>query len=660
MADETPTGGEMDGPTRRSLTRAQIRASLHSNVVRKSDKYPHASQKRSDHYICFEAIKDAWKAPKAVHHVLFPAILSPSLEARIRKELLIYLSILVYIQADDFLNNFKRNFLNREGDLVRSDRHLPLVEDDVPDFNVVDNDVLRFSFFQEQYLFSPVVIKESSRPAEVGHLERLPFESETEETLPGAFGTVTKIFLLEGKDLEGKQVYDFDEEFPVLQNVKFIEGVYTQMAKITEALEWLHKGIKTGGPDEKLVYFAHMDLKPNNILIDDVGDEEPSTVGKWVLTDFGISARKENDEPVSDDFVSIGDVSRRLQSLTINTDPPRGRGSYQPPEVDLWHAGQMDLASVLPDIRISESSSSDDRRSSRQQSQSQSSSGVYTIDSSIRRQGPLVCGTTKEVIDPTIARITDVSPGRIKTMCLSPRGDFAVTIKPEISTAETQHTIEETPYEARILFSANTDISETLIHCAFSDDGHVLYAWSSSNRSDRNKCLRAWSSEQFAGRAPAPAVKKYYIGLKAGDSTASIVPYKGDRNYGFVVKLQGDEFFCSTLAEPMTLCSISSVEVNTDITECMHGADSLLVARYGRTVKGFKVSKCINIYERAIKGDTIHCFEENESRNHIQISTNKDGISAMKEFDLGNGNSIIVLFREDGLLIFAPIGSLRK
>jgi serine/threonine protein kinase len=507
--------------------------------------------------------------------------------------------------------------------------------------------------------------------------------------LPWAKHIDLQIFLLEGKDLDGNQVYDFDAEFPGLKDVTFIKDVYTQMANIAEALEWLHKGINTGGPDGKKVYFAHMDLKPNNILIDDVDDEEPSTVGKWVLTDFGISARKGNDEPVSDDLVSIGDVSRRLQSLTINTDPPRGKGSYQPPEVDLWYAGTANInnqiprqgvgrkgdiwsigcifaeviafsvgrskeverfqgervngeddffyewdrsslkphpspedyilrrsilpalrtligrseapnnlidcavrtveeilqplakdrptgselfqkikhvekhlwapqtgpncpldrlsqqsrsrreqsasdgrqtavqgvtvpqigpivlpgtasdeargpgaatleteqaglprpptgrsgddTSVLPNIRISVSSSSDDHRGSRQQSHSQSSSSTYAIDPSIRRQGALISSTTKESVDPTIARVTDVSPGKIKAMCLSPKGDFVVTIKPEISTAETQHFMEY--FEVSLSVSRlervkSTSLPKGAVWSSLSVGGESFVTWS--------------------------------------------------------------------------------------------------------------------------------------------------------------------------------------
>jgi serine/threonine protein kinase len=72
-----------------------------------------------------------------------------------------------------------------------------------------------------------------------------------------------------------------------------------------------------------------MDLKPNNILIDK--DDGVSTVGKWVLTDFGISAFKEDDDASADNLVSVRDY---YQNLTINTTPRRGPCAYQPPEVE--------------------------------------------------------------------------------------------------------------------------------------------------------------------------------------------------------------------------------------------------------------------------------------------------------------------------------------
>lgn len=75
-----------------------------------------------------------------------------------------------------------------------------------------------------------------------------------------------------------------------------------------------------------------MDLKPNNILIDmDPSQDSPSPIGIWVLTDFGISAFKADDDSDTAKFVSVRDY---FQNLTINTVPHRNPGSYQPPEVE--------------------------------------------------------------------------------------------------------------------------------------------------------------------------------------------------------------------------------------------------------------------------------------------------------------------------------------
>jgi serine/threonine protein kinase len=91
---------------------------------------------------------------------------------------------------------------------------------------------------------------------------------------------------------------------------------------ISDALKWLHEGFI--GKSRKRVHFAHMDLKPNNILIDRYED---SAVGKWILTDFGISTFKEDDEAASADLVSF-------ENLTFKTTPARPPGAYQPPETE--------------------------------------------------------------------------------------------------------------------------------------------------------------------------------------------------------------------------------------------------------------------------------------------------------------------------------------
>ncbi|OOF99182.1 hypothetical protein ASPCADRAFT_204847 [Aspergillus carbonarius ITEM 5010] len=70
---------------------------------------------------------------------------------------------------------------------------------------------------------------------------------------------------------------------------------------------------------------AHLDLKPDNILIRKADD---SIVGKWMISDFGISAI----EPHRDGSRPALSVGYRYRQLTIETDPKHRAGTYLPPE----------------------------------------------------------------------------------------------------------------------------------------------------------------------------------------------------------------------------------------------------------------------------------------------------------------------------------------
>ena len=158
------------------------------------------------------------------------------------------------------------------------------------------------------------------------HLAVLFHKGEHLILLPWADNLDLDLFLLEGRSFNGTSVYDFDTRFPKARKGVMIKDVCNQMYLIAGALEWLHKGIR-GGKQQSRVHFAHMDLKPNNILID---IDKRSAVGKWLLTDFGISAFKEDNESSPTGLLSIRDL---YENLTINTTPRRDPGAYQPPEV---------------------------------------------------------------------------------------------------------------------------------------------------------------------------------------------------------------------------------------------------------------------------------------------------------------------------------------
>ena len=127
-----------------------------------------------------------------------------------------------------------------------------------------------------------------------------------------------------------RKIYDFDTKFPMLTNpVKLQRAVIEEAHQLASALEWLHEYLKIPGYPN--LYLAHMDLKPENVLI--VGDSR-SYAGKWMLSDFGVSSFDAGNARVPN-TPSIRDVGYRLTSLGFQDRIVRGHGPYQPPEVDL-------------------------------------------------------------------------------------------------------------------------------------------------------------------------------------------------------------------------------------------------------------------------------------------------------------------------------------
>jgi serine/threonine protein kinase len=123
--------------------------------------------------------------------------------------------------------------------------------------------------------------------------------------------------------------YDFDEYFPDVRNGDVTHDLLRQCWSLANALEWLHNGI----PNEKTsntIFCVHMDFKPANILIQSDPD---SKVGKWMISDFGISVLKEEAKPHGPEIGTVGDYATQLTVNTMNTRPKRSRGTYQAPEV---------------------------------------------------------------------------------------------------------------------------------------------------------------------------------------------------------------------------------------------------------------------------------------------------------------------------------------
>ncbi|MCJ1329322.1 hypothetical protein MMC10_006001 [Thelotrema lepadinum] len=157
--------------------------------------------------------------------------------------------------------------------------------------------------------------------------------------LPRAkFGDLA-LFLNEGQAVFGDgQSYQFDEQFPNYRRGNSAGDLLNQTASIADALKWLHHDLRIEG--EADLYLLHMDLKPGNILImEDDTSSRKSTVGKWVLTDFGISVCKETDRDSASQrtaVITIRDAYERLDAPSTKesqTRPRRCEGKYQAPEV---------------------------------------------------------------------------------------------------------------------------------------------------------------------------------------------------------------------------------------------------------------------------------------------------------------------------------------
>lgn len=113
-------------------------------------KNPHSL---ADAYVCYEDILEAWSGKGTIETVLFKAVLQPADIDTIHGRLLRFLSILVYIGANDFLSGPRSNFFREDGEPVYDDKHLPAHHDEVPP---IENFTMRTRFLNEQYIFLPV------------------------------------------------------------------------------------------------------------------------------------------------------------------------------------------------------------------------------------------------------------------------------------------------------------------------------------------------------------------------------------------------------------------------------------------------------------------------------------------------------------------------
>ena len=104
-------------------------------------------------------------------------------------------------------------------------------------------------------------------------------------------------------------------------------ALINEVAGLANALDYLHEGLHMADGDHFTL--VHHDLKPANILV----VRYPNTpVGRWKITDFGISRLKEVEEKADENpTCSYYHIPSVRSSLTV---PRRPAGAFQAPEVE--------------------------------------------------------------------------------------------------------------------------------------------------------------------------------------------------------------------------------------------------------------------------------------------------------------------------------------
>ena len=174
----------------------------------------------------------------------------------------------------------------------------------------------------------------------MSHIAALTYNGKYLIVMPMAVNLNLEIFLHVGRppnyiySCQFEHKYNFQEVFPWLKTQQDVQrATIGEIAQIAGALTWLHNGLDIAEEDK--LFLAHMDLKPENILIYGDPRDIHTPAGKWMLTDFGISASYRDPSPPFSDR-----ESERPPGSSTNEQMPfypsqRGHGPYQSPEASL-------------------------------------------------------------------------------------------------------------------------------------------------------------------------------------------------------------------------------------------------------------------------------------------------------------------------------------
>lgn len=173
------------------------------------------------------------------------------------------------------------------------------------------------------------------------HLATITHGSKHYILLPLADHLDLELFLHCGISDDGKRLYNFEDRFPSLKGGGLTTALFHQLYLVAHALSWLHSGISMEQSHSR-IFCAHMDLRPSNILVENA---KGSPVGRWMLSDFGISVFREDTQKQDSEYVSIGDY---YSQITTKTRLRCAKGTYQAPEVTIREPSWDQLSHFSP------------------------------------------------------------------------------------------------------------------------------------------------------------------------------------------------------------------------------------------------------------------------------------------------------------------------
>jgi hypothetical protein len=152
MAQETPPDHEQR--LRDSLAaRSRIKAHFVDWLVKEGSKFPDASVQYSDAYIRIGDVEKAWSSEGTIERALYPNVLESTHITLIQENLLLFLSVLVWLDAHTQLENYRSYIFREDGSLLCANEDMPLQQDAMSCFR---DRAFEMRFYHEQFMFSPV------------------------------------------------------------------------------------------------------------------------------------------------------------------------------------------------------------------------------------------------------------------------------------------------------------------------------------------------------------------------------------------------------------------------------------------------------------------------------------------------------------------------